>query len=100
MRLSEAQKRGLTPLARIVGHASFAQAPGLFTTAPVGSIQRLLARTGWSLEQVDLFEINEAFAVVPMVAMRDLGIPTSGSTCTAAPAPSATPSVRPVRGCW
>jgi acetyl-CoA C-acetyltransferase len=74
MRLSEAEKRGLTPLARIAGHASFAQAPGLFTTAPVGSIQRLLARTGWNLEQVDLFEINEAFAVVPMVAMRDLGI--------------------------
>ncbi|MDU9414767.1 acetyl-CoA C-acyltransferase [Pseudomonas sp. zfem005] len=74
MRLSEADKRGLTPLARIADHASFAQAPGLFTTAPVGSIQRLLARTGWNLGDVDLFEINEAFAVVPMVAMRDLGI--------------------------
>jgi len=74
MRLSEAEKRGLTPLARIAGHASFAQAPNLFTTAPVGSIQRLLARTGWSLHEVDLFEINEAFAVVPMVAMRDLDI--------------------------
>ncbi|MDH4608760.1 acetyl-CoA C-acyltransferase [Pseudomonas sp. BN102] len=74
MRLSEAEKRGLTPLARIAGHSSFAQAPNLFTTAPVGSIQRLLARTGWSLGDVDLFEINEAFAVVPMVAMRDLDI--------------------------
>ncbi|WP_271412046.1 acetyl-CoA C-acyltransferase [Pseudomonas sp. Q1-7] len=74
MRLSEAEKRGLTPLARIAGHASFAGAPNLFTTAPVGSIQRLLARTGWSLGEVDLFEINEAFAVVPMVAMRDLDI--------------------------
>nr|WP_285899572.1 acetyl-CoA C-acyltransferase [Pseudomonas boanensis] len=74
MRLSEAEKRGLTPLARIAGHASYAQAPNLFTTAPVGSIQRLLARTGWSLDDVDLFEINEAFAVVPMVAMRDLDI--------------------------
>ncbi|AOE85715.1 acetyl-CoA C-acyltransferase [Pseudomonas sp. TCU-HL1] len=74
MRLSEAEKRGLTPLARIAGHASFAQAPNLFTTAPVGSIQRLLARTGWSLNEVDLFEVNEAFAVVPMVAMRDLDI--------------------------
>jgi acetyl-CoA C-acetyltransferase len=74
MRLSEAEKRGLTPLARIAGHASFAHAPNLFTTAPVGSIQRLLARTGWSLADVDLFEVNEAFAVVPMVAMRDLDI--------------------------
>ncbi|MCY1293625.1 Acetyl-CoA acetyltransferase [compost metagenome] len=74
MRLEEAEKRGLTPLAQVSGHASFAQAPNLFTTAPVGSIQRLLARTGWSLDQVDLFEINEAFAVVPMVAMRDLDI--------------------------
>ncbi len=74
MRLSEAEKRGLTPLARIAGHSSFAGAPNLFTTAPVGSIQRLLARTGWSLGDVDLFEINEAFAVVPMVAMRDLDI--------------------------
>ncbi|MDH4557343.1 acetyl-CoA C-acyltransferase [Pseudomonas sp. BN417] len=74
MRLSEAEKRGLTPLARIAGHASYAGAPNLFTTAPVGSVQRLLARTGWSLGDVDLFEINEAFAVVPMVAMRDLDI--------------------------
>ncbi|WP_256662223.1 acetyl-CoA C-acyltransferase [Pseudomonas sp. F(2018)] len=75
MRQSEAERRGLTPLARIAGHASAAQAPNLFTTAPVGAIQRLLASTGWSLGEVDLFEINEAFAVVPMVAMRDLGIP-------------------------
>ncbi|GAB7531199.1 acetyl-CoA C-acyltransferase [Pseudomonas sp. 3A(2025)] len=75
MRLSEAEKRGLKPLARIAGHASFAQAPDLFTTAPVSAIQRLLTRVGWTLDQVDLFEINEAFAVVPMVAMRDLDIP-------------------------
>lgn len=75
MRLEEAEKRGLQPLARIAGHASFAHAPNLFTTAPVGSIQRLLARTGWNLGEVDLFEVNEAFAVVPMVAMRDLDIP-------------------------
>ncbi|MGX5727811.1 acetyl-CoA C-acyltransferase [Metapseudomonas otitidis] len=74
MRQSEAEKRGLTPLARIAGHASFAHAPNLFTTAPVGAIQRLLVRTGWSLAEVDLFEVNEAFAVVPMVAMRDLDI--------------------------
>ncbi|CAD5110259.1 acetyl-CoA C-acyltransferase [Zestomonas carbonaria] len=75
MRQSEAQRRGLKPLARIAGHASFAHAPNLFTTAPVGAVQRLLANTGWSLGDVDLFEINEAFAVVPMVAMRDLDIP-------------------------
>ncbi|MCY1366829.1 Acetyl-CoA acetyltransferase [compost metagenome] len=75
MRRSEAEKRGLTPLARIAGHASFAQAPNLFTTAPVGSIRRLMQRTGWTLGEVDLFEVNEAFAVVPMVAMRDLDIP-------------------------
>jgi acetyl-CoA C-acetyltransferase len=74
MRLEAAEKRGLVPLAQVAGHASFAQAPNLFTTAPVGSIQRLLARTGWALNDVDLFEINEAFAVVPMVAMRDLDI--------------------------
>jgi acetyl-CoA C-acetyltransferase len=75
MRLEEAEKRGLKPLAAVAGHASFAHAPNLFTTAPVGSIQRLMARTGWSLSDVDLFEVNEAFAVVPMVAMRDLDIP-------------------------
>lgn len=74
MRLSEAQERGLKPLARIVGHAGHGQAPNLFTTAPVSAIQRLLARIEWPLETVDLFEINEAFAVVPMVAMRELGI--------------------------
>ncbi|OHC46125.1 MAG: acetyl-CoA acetyltransferase [Pseudomonadales bacterium RIFCSPLOWO2_02_FULL_63_210] len=75
MRLSEAEKRGLTPLAAIRGHATFAQAPNLFATAPVGALQRLMARSGWALNQVDLFEINEAFAVVPMAAMRDLDIP-------------------------
>ena len=74
MRLSEAQERGLTPLARIVGHAGHAQAPNLFTTAPVAAIQRLLTRIDWRLDEVDLFEINEAFAVVPMVAMRELAI--------------------------
>jgi acetyl-CoA C-acetyltransferase len=75
MRLSEAEKRGLTPLAAICGHASFAHAPNLFATAPVGAVQRLMSRTGWALAEVDLFEINEAFAVVPMAAMRDLDIP-------------------------
>jgi acetyl-CoA C-acetyltransferase len=75
MRLSEAEKRGLMPLAAIRGHASFAHAPNLFATAPVGAVQRLMSRTGWALAEVDLFEINEAFAVVPMAAMRDLDIP-------------------------
>ncbi len=75
MRQSQAEAMGLAPLARIVGHASVAQAPNLFTTAPVGAINRLLERTGWALSEVDLFEINEAFAVVPMAAMRELDIP-------------------------
>jgi acetyl-CoA C-acetyltransferase len=75
MRLSEAERRGLTPLAAIRGHASFAHAPNLFATAPVGALQGLMQRTGWALGEVDLFEVNEAFAVVPMAAMRDLDIP-------------------------
>ena len=74
MRLSEAERRGLTPLARIAGHASYAHAPGLFASAPVGAIKRLLERTNWSIQDVDLFEINEAFAVVPMVVIRDLNV--------------------------
>ena len=74
MRLSEAERRGLTPLARIAGHASYAHAPALFACAPVGAIKRLLERTNWSMQDVDLFEINEAFAVVPMVVIRDLNV--------------------------
>jgi acetyl-CoA C-acetyltransferase len=75
MRRSMAQKRGLAPLATIVGHATHAQEPGWFTTAPVGAMRKLLERTGWSAGQVDLYEINEAFAVVPMAAMQELGLP-------------------------
>lgn len=74
MRASEAERRCATPLARIVGHAVFAHEPGLFTTAPVGAIGKLLQRCGWTVPEVDLWEVNEAFAVVPMVAMQDLGI--------------------------
>ncbi|MCQ4347421.1 acetyl-CoA C-acyltransferase [Pseudomonas stutzeri] len=74
MRQSDAERRGLRPLAAIRGHAAFADAPNLFPTAPIGAIRNLLARTGWSLDQVDLIEINEAFAVVAMVAMRELGL--------------------------
>ncbi|MBG6286458.1 acetyl-CoA C-acyltransferase [Pseudomonas nitroreducens] len=75
MRLSEAEKRGLTPLAAIRGHSSYADAPNLFPTAPVGAVERLMQRTGWAIGDVDLFEVNEAFAVVAMAAMRDLVIP-------------------------
>ncbi|SFP43432.1 acetyl-CoA C-acetyltransferase [Geopseudomonas sagittaria] len=74
MRRSEAERRGLRPQAVIRGHAGFADAPNLFPTAPIGAIRNLMERTGWSLDQVDLFEINEAFAVVSMVAMRELGL--------------------------
>ncbi len=77
MSAEEADRRGVTPLARIVGHATFAQEPEWFTTAPVGAIQKLLKQVGWSLDEVDLFEINEAFAVVAMTPIRELGIPHS-----------------------
>jgi acetyl-CoA C-acetyltransferase len=75
MRRSTADKRGLAPLATVLGHATHAQAPGLFTTAPVGAIRKLFERTGWSADKVDLYEINEAFAVVTMAAMKDHGLP-------------------------
>ena len=75
MRRSEAEKRGLTPRAVIHGHATFADKPNLFPTAPIGAMRRLSERTGWAMGDVDLFEINEAFAVVTMAAMRDLDLP-------------------------
>ena len=75
MRASEAEKRGLAPIAIIHGHTSHAQAPAWFTTAPIGAINSLMEQVGWSLGDVDLFEINEAFAVVTMAAMRDLELP-------------------------
>lgn len=75
MRRSDAEKRGLQPLATIAGHATFADAPAKFPTAPIGAIRRLADRTGWAVGDVDLFEINEAFAVVAMAAMRDLDLP-------------------------
>ncbi len=75
MKRSEAERRGLKPLAAIVGHATHAQEPAWFTTSPVGAMQTLFAKTGWTAKDVDLFEINEAFAVVTMAAMRDLDIP-------------------------
>jgi acetyl-CoA C-acetyltransferase len=75
MRRSTAEQRGLAPLATVIGHATHAQEPGWFTTAPVGAMKKLFARTGWSAGQVDLFEVNEAFAVVAMAAMQELGLP-------------------------
>jgi acetyl-CoA C-acetyltransferase len=74
MRRSTAERRGLTPLALIAGHSTHAQEPGLFTTAPVGAIAKLFERTGWSAKNVDLYEINEAFAVVTMAAMKEHGL--------------------------
>ena len=74
MRRSEAEKRGITPLATIVAHATHSQAPEWFTTAPVGAISRLFKKTGWSKDEVGLFESNEAFAVVTMAAMREHGL--------------------------
>jgi acetyl-CoA C-acetyltransferase len=74
MRRSTAERRRLVPLAVIVGHATHAQEPGLFTTAPVGAIEKLYRKTGWATKGVDLFEVNEAFAVVTMAAMKEHGI--------------------------
>lgn len=75
MRRSEAHKRGLKPMVIIHGHAAFADAPALFPTAPIGAIDKLIKRTGWALSDVDLFEINEAFAVVTLAAMKHLDLP-------------------------
>ncbi|KAA8737062.1 acetyl-CoA C-acyltransferase [Pseudomonas koreensis] len=75
MRQSQAQKLELKPLAVIHGHAAFADTPGLFPVAPIGAIKKLVKKTGWALNEVDLFEINEAFAVVAMAAMTHLEIP-------------------------
>ena len=75
MRRSEADKRGLKALAVIHGHTAFADTPALFPTAPIGAIDKLMKRTGWNLAEVDLFEINEAFAVVTLAAMKHLDLP-------------------------
>ncbi|GAB3270866.1 acetyl-CoA C-acyltransferase [Parahaliea aestuarii] len=71
---SEAERRGLKPFARIVAHARHSQEPAEFTIAPIGAVQKLFDKTGWSADSVDLFEINEAFAMVTMLAMQDLGL--------------------------
>ncbi len=75
MSADEAKRRGVAPLARIVAHAGHAQAPEWFTTAPVKAISNVLEKAGWQVGDVDLFEVNEAFAVVAMAPMKDLGIP-------------------------
>jgi len=75
MRQSEAKKRGLQPLAIIAGHSTHSQEPKWFTTAPIGAIEKLLKKTGWQTSDVDLFEINEAFAVVALAAMHELKLP-------------------------
>ncbi len=74
MRESEAKARGLQPLARIVAHSTHAQLPAEFTIAPIGAVQKVLDKAGWSKDEVDLFEINEAFAVVTMLATNELGL--------------------------
>jgi acetyl-CoA C-acetyltransferase len=74
MRLSEAEKRGAKPLAKIMATAAYAAAPAYFTTAPVYAMRKALEKAGWGVKDVDLFEINEAFAVVPMIAMKDLSL--------------------------
>jgi len=74
MRLSQAEKRGLAPKAIIRGHATYASTPSLFPSAPVGAVKKLFDKTGWSAGEVDLWEVNEAFAVVAMIAMRDLDL--------------------------
>ncbi|MDB5421522.1 MAG: acetyl-CoA C-acyltransferase [Brevundimonas sp.] len=75
MRTSTAKALDLTPVARVVSHAAHAHEPRLFTTAPVFAINKALKKAGWTVAEVDLFEVNEAFAIVPMIAMQDLGIP-------------------------
>ncbi len=74
-RMSVAEKLGVKPIARVVSHAAHAHAPAKFTTAPVGAAQKALAKAGWTTKDVDLFEVNEAFATVAMIAMQDLGLP-------------------------
>lgn len=75
MREADAIRRGLKPIARVVGHATHAQEPAWFTTAPVFAMKKLFAQTGWTADSTDLYEINEAFAVVAMAAMKELGLP-------------------------
>ena len=103
-RQSVAKQLGMNVVARIVAHGAHAHEPGQFTTAPVPAIQKTLKRAGWSIEDVDLFEVNEPFACVAMIAKRDLRIRATSSTSTALPVPWVTPFVPVTRGssqpCW
>jgi len=74
MRASEAERRGLKPIARIVASAAHAHEPQYFTTAPVPAMRKVLEKASWNVDDVDLWEINEAFAVVPMIAIKELGL--------------------------
>ena len=74
MKLSTAQERGLTPLCKVIAHATHAQKPAEFTVAPVGAMTKLLDKAGWTAEDVDLFEINEAFAMVTMLAIKNMNL--------------------------
>jgi acetyl-CoA C-acetyltransferase len=74
MSAQKAADMGLTPLATIIAHSTFSQDPEWFTTAPIGAIEQVLEKAGWSIDDVDLFEVNEAFATVTMVAMKELNI--------------------------
>ena len=97
MRRSDAEKRGLKPLAVIVAHTTHAQEPAWFSTAPVGAIEKLYRKTGWTTRDVDLFEINEAFAVVTMAAMKEHGLPHDKVNVHGGAARSATRSARRAR---
>ncbi len=100
MRQSEADRRGITPLAHIAGCATHAQAPAWFTTAPVGAITKLLDQLGWNSADTDLYEINEAFAVVTMAAMRDLGLDHERVNINGGAALSAIRSAHRARAFW
>jgi acetyl-CoA C-acetyltransferase len=100
MRRSTADRRGLTPLATIVAHSTHAQEPGWFATAPVGALRKLFDATGWTAEAVDLYEINEAFAVVTMAAMKEYSLPHEKVNVHGGPVRWAIPSGRRARASW
>ncbi len=99
MSADDARRRGVTPLARIVGHVTHSQEPEWFTTAPVAAIQSLVGKIGWQLDEVDLFEINEAFAVVAMTPIKQLGIAHDKVNVHGAPVHWVIRSVHRARAC-
>jgi len=100
MRASTAEALGLDPIARIAGHGAHAHEPGRFTTAPGPAMRKALARAGWSVGDVDLFEVNEAFAVVAMIAMRELGIEHEQLNVNGGACALVTRSARRARASW